>query len=134
MTKKKTTAKKKAKQKPSMRPQKMKAYASFAAWKRDQSAANQTLINSLSRLVKQTAPEFTTTVKWGQGCWTLNDAPKVYIHAEPDYVQFGFYAGSKLKDPDAVLVGNGKFVRHVKVFSTKEMPRQALVNLIQQVR
>jgi hypothetical protein len=112
----------------------MKAFASFDEWKRDQSAKNQRLIDALSGLVKKTAPEFTPTVKWGQGCWTLGDAPRVYIHAEPDYVQFGFYAGSKLKDLEGLLVGSGKHVRHVKVFTTKAIPRKALVALLEQVR
>lgn len=115
-----------------MKPQKMKAFASFDEWKRDQSAKNQRLIDTLSRIVKKTAPEFTTTVKWGQGCWTLDGAPKVFIHAEPDHVQFGFYAGSKLKDPEGLLVGGGQFVRHVKVFTTKGIPRKALVALLEQ--
>jgi hypothetical protein len=116
-----------------MKPGKMKAYASFADWKRDQSAKNQRLINALAGLVKQTAPEFIPTVKWGQGCWTLDDAPKVYIHAEPDHVQFGFYAGSKLKDPEGLLAGSGKHVRHVKVFTTRGMSREALAALVEQV-
>lgn len=116
-----------------MKTQKMKAYASFDEWKRDQSAENQKLIIALSGLVKKTAPEFTPTVKWGQGCWTLGDTPKVYIHAEPDHVQFGFFAGSRLKDPEGLLVGNGKHVRHVKVFTTKDIQRKALVALLEQV-
>jgi hypothetical protein len=116
-----------------MKPQKMKAYATFDEWKRDQSATNQRLIGTLSGLVKKTAPDFTRTVKWGQGCWTLGDAPKVYIHAEPDHVQLGFFAGSQLKDPEGVLVGGGKHVRHVKVFTTKPIPREALVALLEQV-
>jgi hypothetical protein len=116
-----------------MKPGKMKAYASFADWKRDQSAKNQQLISALSGLVKKTAPEFTPTVKWGQGCWTLGDAPKVYIHAEPDHVQFGFYAGSTLKDPEGLLAGSGKHVRHVKLFTTRGMAREALVALVEQV-
>ena len=116
------------------KPQKMKAYGSFNEWKRDQSADNQKLINTLARIVKKAAPSFTPSVKWGQGCWLLDDTPKVYIHAEADHVQFGFYTGSKLKDPNGLLVGKGKFVRHVKVFSTKGIPRQALVMFIEQVR
>ena len=117
-----------------MKPQKMKAYASFDEWKRDQSPRNRKLISALSDLVKKTAPEFISTVKWGQGCWTLEGAPKVYIHAEPDHVQCGFYAGSKLKDPERLLVGRGKHVRHVKVFTTKGIPQKALVALLKQVR
>lgn len=116
-----------------MKPQKLKPFASFDEWKRDQSEGNQKLIDGLSRLVKKTAPELTPAVKWGQGCWTLRDAPKVYIHAEPDHVQFGFYAGSTLKDPEGLLVGSGKHVRHVKVFSMKGIPREALVALLAQV-
>jgi hypothetical protein len=116
-----------------VKPQKMKAYASFAEWQRDQSARNRRLITALSELVEETAPAFTPTVKWGQGCWTLGDVPKVYIHAEPDHVQFGFYAGARLKDPDGLLVGSGKHVRHVKVFTTADIPRDALVALLQQV-
>jgi hypothetical protein len=111
----------------------MKAYASFNEWKRDQSTTNQRLISALSGLVKKIAPELAPTVKWGQGCWVLDDAPKVYIHAEPDHVQFGFYAGSKLEDPERLLVGGGKHVRHVKVFTTKDIPREALGSLLTQV-
>lgn len=116
-----------------MKPQKMKAFGSFGEWKHEQSAKNQRLINALSRVVKNTAPALTPTVKWGQGCWTLGNAPKVYIHAEADHVQFGFYAGSKLKDPEGLLVGRGKHVRHVKVFTTNGIPREALVALLEQV-
>lgn len=116
-----------------MKPQKMKAYRSFAEWKKDQSAKNRTLITALSGLVKDVAPEFTPTVKWGQGCWTLDDVPKVYIHAEPDHVQFGFYAGSTLKDPQRLLVGAGKHVRHVKVFTARGIARDALAALVAQV-
>ena len=117
-----------------MKPQKMKAYGSFAEWKSDQSAKNRTLINALSGLVKKAAPELTPTVKWGQGCWTLAGAPKVYIHAEPDHVQFGFYAGSTLKDPQRLLAGKGKYVRHVKVFTASGIARDALAAFVEQVR
>lgn len=116
-----------------LRPHKMKAYASFEEWKRDQSVKNQKLIAALSRLVKRTAPAFTPTVKWGQGCWTLNDAPKVYIHAEPDHLHFGFYAGSKLADPEKLLIGKGKYVRHVKIFTAKDISQKAFAEFIKQV-
>lgn len=115
-------------------PRRMKAYPSFAAWKRDQSAENQKLISALSRLVEKTCPDFVPAVKWGQGCWTLDDDPRVYIHAEPDHLHFGFHAGAKLKDPEGLLVGNGKYVRHVKVFVGRPIPRSALVELLEQVR
>lgn len=111
---------------------KMKAYGSFAEWKQDQSARNQRLIGALQRLIKKTAPHLETTVKWGQGAWVAAGAPKVYIHAEPDHVQLGFYAGSSLRDPKGLLVGKGRFVRHVKVRSARDIDEAAFVAWILQ--
>ena len=112
--------------------QKMKVYSSFADWKKDQNLKHQKLIMLLSKLITQTAPHFTATVKWGQGCWTLDGKPKIYIHAEPDYLHFGCFAGSTLKDPESLLFGKGKHVRHVKIYTKKDIVK-ALIPLIQQV-
>lgn len=112
--------------------QKMKAYDSYSDWKKDQSAKNQVLIGALERLIKKTAPHLSTIVKWGQGCWADGAAPKIYIHAEDDHIQFGFYGGSSLKDPNRLLVGSGKYVRHVKVRSAKGIDTEAFTDLILQ--
>ncbi len=117
----------------SVKPQKMKAYGSFEEWKYDQSEDNQKLITALSRLVEQTAPSFTPSVKWGQGCWLMDGTPRVYIHAEPDHVQLGFYAGSSLDDPLGLLAGKGKYVRHVKVSGEEDVRSDALTHLLRQV-
>ena len=70
------------------------------------------------------------TVKWGQGCWVSGTIPKIFIHTEPDYVQFGFYNGSALKDPNKLLVGSGKYVRHIKVRALKDINVPVFTNLI----
>jgi hypothetical protein len=111
----------------------MKAYASFAAWKKDQSTTNQRLAGALQRVVKGVAPHLVTTVKWGQGCFVDGDDPKIYIHAEPDHVQFGFYRGASLKDPAQLLQGKGKYVRHVKIRTAKDIDAKVLSRLIRQV-
>ena len=112
---------------------KMKQYTSFAAWKKDQSAKHQRLISALQRVVKAAAPELTKTVKWGQGCFADGAMHKLYIHTEEDHVQLGFYAGSKLDDPEGLLVGAGKYVRHVKVRSAADIQPEAFAALIRQV-
>ena len=112
---------------------KMKKYESFADWKKDQSAKNKRLIGALQRLIKATAPHLTTTVKWGQGCFVDGDAPKIYIHTEDDHVQLGFYAGASLDDPEDLLNGSGKYVRHVKVCTAKDIQPKAFAALIKQV-
>jgi len=111
----------------------MKQYHSFSAWKKDQSPKNQRLINEVSKVIKGVAPELEKIVKWGQGCWTEDKKHKVFIHCEPGHIQLGFYTGSQLKDPKNLLQGSGKFVKHVKIFSRKDIDETAFKNLIQQV-
>jgi len=114
------------------KPHKMKAYASFADWKSDQSVKNKKLITVLTKLIQKTAPQLSTMVKWGQGCWTLADKPKIFIHCEDDHVQLGFYTGTLLKDPEKLLIGKGKHVRHVKVFTPKDIKAKEFSEFIVQ--
>lgn len=111
----------------------MKAYASFADWKKDQSAKNKRLITALQRVVKGCAPHLVTTVKWGQGVFADGDVQKIFMHTEDDHVQFGFYRGSSMKDPKGLLEGKGKYVRHVKIRTPKDIDAKALNPLVLQV-
>jgi hypothetical protein len=111
---------------------KMKAYVSFAEWKKDQSMKNQRLITALARVIEGSLPQLARTVKWGQGCWAEQGVPRVYLHAEPDHVQLGFYRGSTMQDPRRLLAGSGKYVRHVKVYSARDIDREAFSELIRQ--
>lgn len=111
----------------------MKSYASFALWKKDQSAKNQKLISALERVVKDVAPQLSKTVKWGQGCFVDGTKPKAYLHGAVDHVQLGFYNGASLKDPKHVLNGKGKYVRHIKVSTLKDIDQKAFSALLLQV-
>ena len=78
----------------------MKSYPSFDAYLKDQSAASQSVIRALRKLVKRAAPSLEEAVKYSNGCWVDGKWPIVYVYAAPDYTQFGFMAGSKLKDAE----------------------------------
>jgi len=110
----------------------MKSYESFSEWKADQSEDNQKTIDELQKLISKTAPHLTTTVKWEQGCWIDQDSPRLYIHAEPDHVQLGFYNGASLDDPEKLLSGNGKFVRFIKVHDSSDIRPESFSKLIAQ--
>jgi hypothetical protein len=55
-----------------------------------------------------------------------------YIGAQRDYANLGFYYGADLQDPEGLLQGTGKKLRHVKVRGSEEVDRPALRQLIQQ--
>lgn len=46
------------------------------------------------------------------------------------YVNFGFFFGGALRDPEKLLIGEGKRLRHVKVWSVAEAKNPALAKLI----
>lgn len=110
----------------------MKSYASYDEWKTYQSARNRKLIERLESFLGRVAPKLSTTVKWGQGCWTLKDKPVAYVHAEPDHVQLGFYAGVTMNDPAKLLSGKGKYVRFVRIHDDKDIDEDALRKLLEQ--
>jgi hypothetical protein len=53
-----------------------------------------------------------------------------YIMPQGEYVNLGFYQGASLPDPNALLEGTGKALRHVKVRSLLEAKNLALRALI----
>ena len=53
-----------------------------------------------------------------------------YIAPQKGYVNFGFFFGAGLPDPEKLLVGESKRMRHVKVRSVDEAKNPALGRLI----
>jgi hypothetical protein len=111
---------------------KMKAYASFDDYLTDQSRKNQGIIRALRKFVKRVEPSLTEAVKWGNGCWIAKNGPVAYVYSDADFVQFGFFYGSSLKDPKGLLEGKGQYVRHIKVRSRPGIDERAFAALLRQ--
>jgi hypothetical protein len=54
-----------------------------------------------------------------------------YIGAHRDHVNLGFYHGAELSDPEHLLEGSGKKLRHIKVREIEEIDRPALGQFVQ---
>ena len=113
---------------------KMKKYGSFDEYLADQSPKNRSIIRALRRFVKRVAPGLQESVKWGNGCWLKEQAPIAYVYSAPEYVQFGFFRGSTLKDPKRLLEGAGAYVRHIKVRKTSDIDEDVLGAYLRQVK
>ena len=111
---------------------KMQAYASFDDYLKGQTPKNQTIIRALRRFVKGRQPRLTEAVKWGNGCWIGSNGPVAYVYSAPDFVQFGFFRGSSLRDPKRLLEGKGEYVRHIKVRRAADIDAQAFAALLKQ--
>jgi hypothetical protein len=53
-----------------------------------------------------------------------------YISAQKDDVNLGFYYGAELPDPEQLLQGTGKLLRHVKIREPKAIRSRALRQLL----
>ena len=111
---------------------KMKKYGSFDEYSADQSPKNRSIIRALRTFVKRVAPGLQESVKWGNGCWLMGNVPVAYVYSVPDYVQFGFFRGSGLKDPRRILEGKGQYVRHIKVRKASDINEDVFMLLLRQ--
>jgi hypothetical protein len=111
---------------------KMKKYGSFDEYLADQLPTNRSIIRALRAFVKRVAPGLKESVKWGNGCWVMGNVPVAYVYSAPDYVQFGFFRGSGLKDPQRILEGKGQYVRHIKVRKASDMDEDTFRALLRQ--
>jgi hypothetical protein len=85
----------------------MKTFDSFESWYKDQTPKHKRVIARLRHLVSDVAPKLLDTSKWTNGIWQKGDLPPIFIHIEPDHVQFGFFGGASLNDPMKLLKGKG---------------------------
>jgi hypothetical protein len=62
----------------------------------------------------------------------MGSVPVAYVFSALDYVQFGFFRGSSLKDPQQILEGKGQYVRHIKVRKASDINEDAFRLLLRQ--
>jgi hypothetical protein len=61
----------------------------------------------------------------------VGDAAFAYVNAFKAHVNVGFFRGAEIADPDGLLEGTGRFMRHVKLRPEKDIDARALTKLIE---
>lgn len=61
----------------------------------------------------------------------VGDAAFGYVNAFKAHVNVGFFLGAELADPEGLLEGTGKFMRHVKLRPEEKVNDAALRQLIE---
>jgi len=108
----------------------MKTYDSFESWYEDRSTKQKKIISKIRKLITKIAPNLIETSKWTNGVWLKGELPIIYLHTEPDHVQFGFFAGATFTDPKNLLCGKGKMVRHIRVDAIDDIDEVAFATMI----
>jgi hypothetical protein len=61
----------------------------------------------------------------------VGDAAFAYVNAFTAHVNVGFFRGAEIADPERLLEGTGKFMRHVKLRPESDVDATALMKLIE---
>jgi len=99
------------------------------AYVRSIEPGKRALVQTLRRLVKARAPHLVELMKWGNVCW-VGAGNVCLIHVANDTLDFGFFMGASLPDPAGILVGNGKYLRMVKVRTAADIRPRLLAGVI----
>jgi hypothetical protein len=60
----------------------------------------------------------------------VGDAAFGYVNVFTAHVNVGFFRGAEISDPEGLLEGTGKFMRHVKLSPARDVEARALMKLI----
>jgi len=61
----------------------------------------------------------------------VGDAAFAYVNAFKAHVNVGFFRGAEIADPEGLLEGTGKFMRHVKLGPERAVDATALMKLVE---
>ena len=80
--------------------------------------------------MRQCGPDVREIMHDGYATVCVHDAPFAYVGVFRAHVNVGFFHGSALADPDRLLIGAGKHMRHVKLEVGRVVNRSALEALV----
>ncbi len=93
------------------------------------------IAETLDALIREVEPDCESVVKWGNCCYSVARQSQRIIFAAIMETKSGLnlaVAGTKLDDPEGLLEGTGKSMRHVKFRSVDDVHRPGVRELIEQ--
>jgi len=100
------------------------------AYVREDNPALQKVVRGLRSLVKAAVPGTKVTVNsWGIPTFESKD-PFCFYMVGKNHVTFGFHYGTSLADPEGLLEGTGKNIRHVKLRAVEDLEQKGLKKLV----
>lgn len=81
-------------------------------------------------VIRQCGDDVREVLHDGHPTACIGDAAFAYVNAFSDHVNVGFFRGAEISDPDRLLQGTGKFMRHVKLRPASEIDAASVTTLI----
>ena len=111
-------------------PAASKRDAAIGHWFRDQPAALAALARQWFAVMRKAGDDVRELLHDDHPMACVGDAAFAYVDIFTAHVNVGFFRGAALDDPDGLLEGAGKFMRHVKLTPGRHVDPKALEQLI----
>ena len=89
------------------------------------------IVSQVRQIILDAAPGADESVKWAQPVYEIN-GPFAYIKAFKKSVNFGFWRGIDIDDPQGLLQGSGEKMRHFKLTSLEDINAPVFNDYVQQ--
>jgi hypothetical protein len=87
------------------------------------------LVRDLDALISKAAPDLVPSLKWGNLTYH-HDRNVCSLIAHKTHVNLQVWGGASLDDPEGLLVGSGKSMRHVEVALGRTFSRRAVSAIV----
>lgn len=84
------------------------------AWFKAARPEQRETLLALRELIFSVAPDAVEQMKWSRPCYSNARGMFCYLHSTHSHATLGFQKGTALVDPDHMLEGTGKDMRHIR--------------------
>jgi hypothetical protein len=112
-------------------PSSVKRDPAIEVWMREHSGELGAIAQRWFEVMRACGDDVRELLHDGHPTACVGDAAFGYVNAFKAHVNVGFFRGAEIADPDGLLEGTGKFMRHVKLRTQHEVEAAALRKLIE---
>ena len=104
----------------------------FDDWLEGVDAGLKPLAVELRQMFLEAEPDLRESIKWGNPCFEKK-LRVFYLASQGDrYVTLGLWQGALLQNPEGLIEGTGKRMRHVKIRGEEELGNPAVGRIIRE--
>ena len=112
-------------------PSSVKRDPSIEVWMNEHSGELGSIAQTWFEVMRDCGDDVRELLHDGHPTACVADAAFAYVNAFTAHVNVGFFRGAELPDPNGLLEGTGRFMRHVKLRPEGDVDITALLKLIQ---
>jgi len=112
-------------------PESVKRDPAIEVWMQDHSGELGAIAQHWFEVMRDCGEDVRELLHDGHPTACVGDAAFAYVNAFTAHVNVGFFRGAEIADPEGLLEGTGKFMRHVKLRPENHVNAAALRKLVE---